>query len=112
MKNRMRFRALIFARLHARFRLALFACNPIPHGTEPAFANADAIKKFALLLIAPLGLCAFVKHLQPVTYPPGVLIDAEPIQHAIATPLAPIERGGFTLTPLAQFEIAARVLHT
>jgi hypothetical protein len=47
---------------------------------------------------------------RPITYPAGVLIEAEPQQIA-ESEVAPIECHGFNLKPLARFTLEARVLH-
>lgn len=47
--------------------------------------------------------------LRPITRAPGVLVDAEPLQLA-PRDAAPIAHGDYTLVPLADFAIEARVL--
>ena len=42
--------------------------------------------------------------------PPGVVAQAEPVQRALDAPIAAIEQAGHTLTPVAHFEVNARVL--
>lgn len=41
---------------------------------------------------------------------PGVLVPQEPRQYELATSVKPIQREGFTITPVAWFELSARVL--
>jgi len=47
----------------------------------------------------------------PVRHPPGVIAPREPIQ-ATVTGGRPIAHNGFTIVPLARFEVEARVLST
>ncbi len=67
----------------------------------------------AFFAIAILGLAGFAIHhySKPKTYPPGVLIDADPIQSVVVEPMPPIKKAGFEIKPLARFDITARVLH-
>jgi len=64
------------------------------------------------LLVAVLaalpGAFHWARH-RPVAHAPGVLVAAEPVQSA-PRDAAPLEHGDFTLTPLADFTIQARVL--
>ena len=48
-------------------------------------------------------------HGRPVTYGPGVLAAADPVQDEISH-AAPIEKNGYQLMPLAEFQAQARVL--
>jgi len=48
---------------------------------------------------------------RPVTQSPGVLVSAEPLQTDAGT-VRPLEKSGYQLTPLARYEIRARVLST
>jgi hypothetical protein len=49
---------------------------------------------------------------QPRRFPPGELVSGGPKQTPLTAPAGPFEKAGFTITPLAGFEIEARVLHT
>lgn len=60
-----------------------------------------------LLLIVVLGLLTSSACSRPI--PNGVLAPGEPIQTTLAD-ATPIARKGFMLTPLAHFEVTARVL--
>lgn len=53
------------------------------------------------------GLAALVEG-RAVDHPPGVLVDAEPMQRQVQRP--PFALGDYQLTPLADFEVEARVL--
>jgi hypothetical protein len=64
----------------------------------------------ALLAIVFAWLTYAYLH-QPVTYPPGILIAAEPEQSALPDSAAPIRHGPFQLKPLARFALDARLLH-
>lgn len=46
---------------------------------------------------------------RPVHHQTGVLAAAEPVQTAVEN-IAPLEKSGFTIKPLARYEITARVL--
>jgi hypothetical protein len=46
---------------------------------------------------------------RPIKHPPGMLAPADPVQTKIAEP-KPFRRGKYSVTPLAEFEIKARVL--
>ncbi len=47
----------------------------------------------------------------PVTYPPGVMIAADPVQTAASPDEVPLNYGNFQLKALAHFSLDARVLH-
>lgn len=47
---------------------------------------------------------------RPIHHPPGVLAPEEPRQVELVTPPAPFAREGWTLRPLALYDIEARVL--
>ncbi len=68
------------------------------------------MKKIALiaLAIASIGAANWFLH-RPISRDPGVLTDREPRQTAPASTM-PIQHGTYELTPLAGFEIQARVL--
>jgi hypothetical protein len=48
---------------------------------------------------------------RPIHYPPGVLIESEPVQMGLPANAATIHYGDFQLKPLAWFSLDARVLH-
>lgn len=62
----------------------------------------------AALALSLLGAAQWARH-RPIARPDGVLVAAEPRQTEPRDP-SPSQRGDFTLTPLADFEIEARVL--
>lgn len=62
----------------------------------------------AVLVIAWL---AYGRMHAPLTYPPGVLIAADPVQTDVTPDDVEIDSGQFHLKPLAHFELDARVLH-
>lgn len=68
------------------------------------------MKKLALIVLAlaAIGAVNWFQH-RPVSRDAGVLVEREPRQSA-PTRTAPISHGDYTLTPLASFEIQARVL--
>jgi hypothetical protein len=68
------------------------------------------VKGLALFVALCLAVFGYWFLHRSITYPAGVLIDAEPRQIA-ETGTAPIECHGFNLKPLASFTLEARVLH-
>ena len=68
------------------------------------------MKALALFVALCLAVFGYWFLHRPITYPAGVLIEAEPLQIA-ETGIAPIECHGFNLKPLANFTLEARVLH-
>ena len=68
------------------------------------------MKTLAFLGIVITAWIVYSRENAPLTYPPGVLIAADPTQIA-APDDAPISFGKFQLKPLAQFSCDARVLH-
>jgi hypothetical protein len=70
------------------------------------------VKAFcALLLAAGLAWFGYSRFHPPITYPPGVLVGAEPEQWEVPAGTAPIAHGAYRLKPLAQYWIEARILH-
>ena len=67
------------------------------------------MKFFCVLLTIVATIFGWNYLHRPITYPPGVLISAEPEQTATAD--EPITNGEFNLKPLAHFALDARVLH-
>jgi hypothetical protein len=67
----------------------------------------------ALAFVAALILAWYAYHRgnAPMTYPPGVLIAAEPMQVDVAPNDIAFDYGKFRLKPLARFALDARVLH-
>lgn len=67
--------------------------------------------RLALAIAVALALLQGMRWaaLRPIARAPGVLVDAEPLQTAPAD-ATPVAHGDYTLTPLADFTIEARVL--
>jgi hypothetical protein len=67
----------------------------------------------AVSFVAALVLAWYFYHRvnAPITYPPGVLIAAEPVQVDAAPNLPAFDYGQFQLKPLARFALDGRVLH-
>lgn len=68
-------------------------------------------KSLALIAAVVLGWMAYGRLNAPLTYPPGVLIAAEPSQTPLLPNDKPFSHGRFHLQPLARFDLEARVLH-
>ena len=69
--------------------------------------------KKLLFLLAIAGVCFAHWYLhRPITYPPGVLIAAEPTQVNFPSSEPEIDFGDFHLKPLARFALDARLLHS
>jgi hypothetical protein len=67
----------------------------------------------AVSFVAALILAWYAYHRvnAPITYPPGVLIAAEPVQVDASPNQSAFDYGKFQLKPLARFALDARVLH-
>jgi hypothetical protein len=69
--------------------------------------NARAL----LGVLAALALIALWHHAhRPIAHAPGILAANAPLQEPLRASVAPLERNGFTLKPLAKFSLSARVL--
>jgi hypothetical protein len=69
------------------------------------------VKSLAVIAAVILAWSAYDRWTAPLTYPPGVLVDKDPVQTPIGPDDKPFEYGHFHLQPLAHFVIDARVLH-
>ena len=69
------------------------------------------MKSLSAVALIVLGWFAYGRMSAPITYPPGVLVSAEPAQTALGPADSDLGRGPFHLQPLARFELDARVLH-
>lgn len=67
------------------------------------------MKFLGFVLMVGLAVFAWRRLHPPIEYPPGILIASEPEQTRPTS--GPIQRGDFTLKPLAHFSLRARVLH-
>jgi hypothetical protein len=71
----------------------------------------DVVKTLSAFLAIGLGWLAYSHFNAPLTYPPGVLVIAEPVQAELPANSSAIAHGSFQLKPLAKFSLDARVLH-
>ena len=69
------------------------------------------MKKILFLIIFAVAAWAWIHFCGAKTYPPGVLVQQEPVQVMVKEPVQTIRNGDFTLRPLATCDIEARVLH-
>ena len=69
------------------------------------------MKFFCSLLAVGLIWGGYAYLHRPISYPPGVLVSADPEQTTLPEPSAQIEYGAFHLKPLAHFALDARLLH-
>lgn len=69
------------------------------------------MKSLAFLAALFLAWYAYHRVNAPITYPPGVLIAAEPVQVDALPNDTAFDYGKFQLKPLARFALDARVLH-
>jgi hypothetical protein len=69
------------------------------------------MKSLSFPILIVLAWFAYKQWHQPLAYPPGVLIAAEPLQAGLLPTDVAFDRGEFHLTPLARFMLDARVLH-
>ncbi len=67
------------------------------------------MKPLGVIALLAGAICMWVYLHRPLSYPPGVLVPNDPIQTAAST--APEMRGDAQVTPLADLEMDARVLH-
>lgn len=67
------------------------------------------MNKLLLAFIAAVLLYVFLFQGRPVHHAPGVLAPADPLQETIANP-QPFHFKDYTITPLATFDMTARVL--
>ena len=86
----------------ARTKAALLVGFP-PDGLQ--------MKTVFSLLIITLAFFAYSFFHRPITYPPGVLIDSEPVQIPAGKTEQLIQHGDYQLKPLAHFSVDARILH-
>jgi len=69
------------------------------------------VKSLSVIAAIILAWYAYERLNPPISYPPGVLISADPRQTKITPNDKPFEFGEFHLKPLAHFALDARVLH-
>lgn len=69
------------------------------------------MKFVSFIAVVALAWFAYARMTAPITYPPGVLVAAEPSQTTLTPTDASFETGKFHLQPLAHFTLDARVLH-
>jgi hypothetical protein len=69
------------------------------------------VKVFGSLGLAALLVGLYWYFPRPIHYPPGVLIESDPVQTALSESAPSIRHGDFELKPLALFSVDARVLH-
>jgi hypothetical protein len=69
------------------------------------------VKTLAFIAVLVGAWFAYVRINAPMTYPPGVLIAAEPQQTATTPDDSAFDEGKFHFQPLAHFALDARVLH-
>jgi hypothetical protein len=70
------------------------------------------MKSLAVIAAIVLAWYGYDRMNAPLTYPPGVLINTDPLQTPISPNDQPFDTGRFHLTPLAHFSLDARVLHS
>jgi len=68
------------------------------------------IRRLLLAFAALLAIAAWQHAHRPVAHDPGVLVDAAPTQAAIDGSAAALQKGDYSLKPLATFSLSARVL--
>jgi hypothetical protein len=69
------------------------------------------VKTLAFIVVLVGAWFAYHRIKAPITYPPGVLIAAEPQQTATTPDDSAFDEGKFHFQPLAHFALDARVLH-
>jgi hypothetical protein len=63
-----------------------------------------------IALVALLAVAAWRHAHRPLAHEPGVLVADVPLQQAIGTGIAPLQKGEYSIKPLAKFLVSARVL--
>lgn len=66
--------------------------------------------RLAIVLLVAFGFCTWLLQPGARAQAPGVLAPQAPRQTALGAVVKPIERDGFVLSPVAQFDLSARVL--
>jgi hypothetical protein len=69
------------------------------------------VKTLVFIALLAIAWCVYTRINAPITYPPGVLIPAEPQQTATTPDDSAFDEGKFHFQPLAHFALDARVLH-
>src|SRR5450432_4307500 len=69
------------------------------------------MKLLSFSAVVVLAWFAYSRMNAPLTYPAGVLIAKDPVQSDATPNDVAFDSGKFHLTPLAHFELDARVLH-
>jgi len=69
------------------------------------------VKTLAFIAAVVVAWFAYQRLNPPITYPPGVLVAADPVQTDASPDEVPSEYGQFHLKALARFSIDGRVLH-
>ncbi len=69
------------------------------------------MKTLAFIALIAIAWFVYTRINAPITYPPGVLITAEPQQSATKPQDRAFDEGKFHFQPLAHFALDARVLH-
>lgn len=63
-----------------------------------------------MLLVLAAALVVWWRGDAPVAHPPGVLVPEQPVQRALEKAPVPWQREAYTIAPLFEFELRARVL--
>lgn len=66
--------------------------------------------RLVLGALLAVGLLSWIARPDAREHPPGVLAPIPPRQTALSSTVVPVERDGFVLTPVANFQLDARVL--
>ena len=69
------------------------------------------MKTISVIALLAIAWFVYARINAPITYPPGVLIAAEPQQTATTPDDSAFDEGKFHFQPLARFALDARVLH-
>ncbi len=69
------------------------------------------MKTISVIALVAIAWFVYARINAPITYPPGVLIAAEPQQTATTPDDSAFDEGKFHFQPLAHFALDARVLH-
>ena len=68
------------------------------------------IRHIGVALAALLAILVWRHAHRPVAHEPGVLVTEAPLQQAVSAGIPPLQKGSYTIKPLAKFSLSARVL--
>jgi hypothetical protein len=68
------------------------------------------IRRLLLAFLALLAILAWRHAHRPIPHEPGVLVAEVPLQQSVGASVSPLQKGDYSIKPLARFSMSARVL--